>query len=293
MFNFEKPSREFIPNVKKKKREPQKSKNTLQTYKHVMNNGSDQIKAHFLIEMGRSDILDFPLFHEPTQSLKETYIKSVLGKTFQISASEDFMMEIYGNGENSESETQHIKEFDAAMKTKHVQCIIMWLKVVQLYLQDAGIIPEPFQIEIYAHAVFFIASIKAYKHGEVYELLKSCFDIKDEQYYKAKSCVFMVMRRQGKTEWTKIMFAAAMITLPEIKLAYYVHHVSLLDIGLSDIEMKMRRMCSLCKEMEIKSICYSKGLSKLVCTFQDNTISTLEGRSTSNPDVSKQTLNNC
>lgn len=284
----EKPSREFIPNVKKKKCDDQRVGDfVLPTYKSVMNDESDPMKAHFAIELGRSDILDFPMFREPTQTMKEAYLRTALGTTSQISTPQaDFSAEIYGDHEDPMSETQRIREYDVAMNDKHVQSIILWLKIVQCYLRDTGIIPEPFQLEMFAHAVFFIASIRAYKFGEVYDLLKACFNITDEQYYKAKSCVFLVMRRNGKTFFTKLIFAAAMISLPEVNLAYYVHHTQLLDTTLSDIEMEMRRMCSLCREVRVKSISYSKGLCKIVTVFHDDVISTLEGRSTSNPDVS-------
>lgn len=277
------------------------SNNTqLYTFKHVMADvthfSQESTRTHLILEMGRSEIMECPLFHEPAEKAKATYLidKDLLSeeehRDVEPPPDNSFIVDLYGNDDNFMAREQYINQYASAMSDENVMAILQWISVVRSYLHHKKMTPEVFQLEMFAHAVFFIASITAYQQSEIYEILKRCFNVEDEQYYKAKSCVFMVMRRQGKTEWTKIMFAAALLTLPNIRLAYYVHHVNLLDVALSDIELQMKEMYHIHPSLQksVKTISYCKGASKLVVTFrlERPAVSTLEGRSTSNPDVS-------
>lgn len=284
---YRKVSKEFIPPMKKLKTNTEvEKKPSLITYKRVSHNlKKNNISTHPILELGCRDVMKNPLFKEPADVHRDKYLgfEAGLWPLEDDDDDDNFCTELYGAEDTGNT-------FRGAFGNKNVQNIIRWIKLVSTYLNDIQLTPEPFQIEIFAHAVFFMASIKAYEHGEIlYAILKRCFNVgDDDQIYKAKSCVFMVMRRQGKTEWTKIMFAAALLTLPDVRLAYYVHHVSLLDVAMSDIELKINYMRSKLsdKKLPIKSVSYSRGTSKLVVTFNNNKISSLEGRSTSNPDVS-------
>lgn len=177
---------------------------------------SSLVDFHPLVGSGYAEILRDPVFYNAANDIMTSYITDKkYGQV--IPYSENILPELPLVSVNT-------YQLEGAFNNDVVSQICEWMNVIKLFLKQKKMKIEPFQLEMFAEALVFVACSLAPDHIDIlFKLIGTYLGKPPEtlHLYKGKHAAFIVMRRQGKTEWTQIMFSGALVTLHNFEMIYF------------------------------------------------------------------------
>ena len=202
--------------------------------------GDGDLDYHPLLETGRADIMRDPVFYNEADSIVTDYVcRKRHGTTASSSSTVSPQLPPLPLIRTMPHQMR------VAFENDHLLQICDWMETVLVFLKSKNMKPEPFQIEIFAEALAFTAASLAPDHTDVaFKLIGHVLGKRPEQLhaYKGRHAAFIVMRRQGKTEWTQIMLAAALVSVRQFDMVYFAHIITQVNAVMDNIELYARQM---------------------------------------------------
>lgn len=254
----------------------------------------DTIDHHPLLPMGRKEIMTCPLQKHLMDTCLNLFVfrKSDFGTT--TSSSFLCLPSKYDNNvrtllatfcpaSSQERDPSTDSELFYALKDPKVQEFLNWLRLVHKYVSDNDMKIEPFQKIMLMHATIFLASVFVPQHRDMARILCEFFQVNECQLeqFKHKTASFIIMRRQGKTTFAKIILATCVLTVKNCKLAYFANTLHLVDVVMNEIMHIVEHMMSGVNASKVE-----KSEGTIVVHFPNGDQSTIVGKSYANKNVS-------
>ena len=244
--------------------------------------GLENPDYHSLVGTGCAEIIQDPVFYHEADSVLTDYVfrkryRDVAGK---YHCPLDALPRLHLKPANTH-------QLQRAFGDERVLEMCDWMKTVARFLAEKNMKPEPFQLELFAEALVFTACSLAPDHTDtLFKLIGTMLGKRPWQLhaYKGRHAAFIVMRRQGKTEWTQIMLAAALVSVRRFDMVYFAHLVTQVNTVMDNIE---RYAVHMAKTLSISGkIEYNKHDLEIRFVRCCGEKSTIRGKSAHNVNVS-------